>query len=394
MSAASLLVANAALYTPPAVWERGWLRVEEGRIWGLGPGDPPSFAPGRVGRQIEAQGHALLPGFVDLHAHGAMGYEAMDADPEGLRVMARYYARHGVTSFLPTTWTGSRPVIDRALAAIAQVVGRTAGGATILGAHLEGPYLNPEKCGAQDARQIRRAGREEALAWLDTGVVRLIALAPEYEENLWLIEECARRGITVSAAHTTAGYAELQRAVRHGLRQVTHCFNAMIGLGHRELGTVGAAMALDEINCELIADNLHVHPAAINILVQVKGPERVILITDAIRGAGMVEGEYAIDAERLVRVQDGAVRLPDGTLAGSILTMERALANVVAATGRPLAELWPMSSLNAARAIGATHKGALEAGRDADLVLLDADFEVVLTVAEGGIVYEREEPRR
>jgi N-acetylglucosamine-6-phosphate deacetylase len=315
----------------------------------------------------------------------------MDADPDGLRAMARFYARHGVTAFLPTTWTGARPVIDRALGAIAQAVGRVPGGATILGAHLEGPYLNPDKCGAQDIRQIRRAGPEEALAWLDTGVVRLIALAPEYEENLWLIGECARRGITVSAAHTTAGYEELQRAVAHGLRQVTHCFNAMGGLGHRELGTVGAAMALPALNCELIADNLHVHPAAINILVQVKGPGRVILITDAIRGAGMAEGEYAIDEDRLVRVRDGAVRLPDGTLAGSILTMERALANVAAATGRPLVELWPMSSLNAARAIGATNKGALEVGRDADLVLLDGDFEVVLTVAEGEIVYERGE---
>lgn len=391
MSAGTLLVYNARLYTPAAVWEPGWLLAEEGRIWGLGPGEPPPFESGQVGRRLDARGHSLLPGFVDLHVHGAVGYEAMDADPDGLRAMARFYARHGVTAFLPTTWTGARPVIDRALGAIAQAVGRVPGGATILGAHLEGPYLNPDKCGAQDIRQIRRAGPEEALAWLDTGVVRLIALAPEYEENLWLIDECTRRGITVSAAHTTAGYEELQRAVAHGLRQVTHCFNAMAPLGHRELGTVGAAMALDEINCELIADNLHVHPAAINILVKVKGPERVILVTDAIRGAGMAEGEYAIDEDRRVRVQDGAVRLPDGTLAGSILTMERALANAVAATGRSLAELWPLSSLNAARAIGATNKGALEVGRDADLVLLDDDFEVALTVAEGEIVYERGE---
>lgn len=390
MTTNSLLVENAVLYTPGAVWDRGWLLVEEGRIWGLGPGEPPAFEAGRVARRIEARGRALLPGFVDLHVHGAIGYEAMDADPEGLREMARFYARHGVTAFLPTTWTGAGEVIYRALKAIEQVAGRVPGGATILGAHLEGPYLNPQKCGAQDTRQIRRAQREEALAWLDTGLVRLIALAPEFAENLWLIEECARRGITVSAAHTMAGYEELQRAVARGLRQVTHCFNAMAGLGHRELGTVGAAMALPEINCELIADNLHVHPAAINILVQVKGPQRVILVTDAIRGTGMPEGEYTID-DRTVTVRDGAVRLPDGTLAGSILTMERALANVVAATGRPLAELWPMSSLNAARAIGATNKGALEAGRDADLALLGEGFEVVLTVAEGEIVYEQED---
>jgi N-acetylglucosamine-6-phosphate deacetylase len=383
----SLLITNASLYTPGAVWKPGWLLVEERRIRGLGPGNPPPFAAGRVVRHIDAGGRALLPGFVDLHVHGAVGYEVMDADVDGLQAMARFYAQHGVTAFLPTTWTASDEAIRRALAAIAQTIGRVPGGATILGAHLEGPYLNPQKCGAQDTRQIRRAQREEALGWLETGLVRLMAMAPEFDENLWLIAECATRGIVVSAAHTTAGYEEMVRAVAHGLRHVTHCFNAMVGLGHRDLGTAGAAMALPEINCELIADNLHVHPVVINILVKVKGPERVILVTDAIRGTGMAEGEYAID-DRTVVVRDGAVRLPDGTLAGSILTMDRALANVVAATGRPLAELWPMSSLNAARAIGATNKGRLEVGIDADLVLVDEDFGVRLTVAEGEIVYD------
>lgn len=293
-----------------------------------------------------------------------------------------------MTAFLPTTWTDPRQAIDRALAAVAAAIGPVADGATILGVHLEGPYLNEEKCGAQDVRAIRRAQREEALAWLDTGLVRLIALAPEFEENLWLIAECARRGVTVSAAHTTAGYDAMRRAVALGLRQVTHCFNAMVGLGHRELGTVGAALALPELKCELIADNLHVHPEVMNILVKVKGPEGVILVTDAIRGAGMPVGEYAID-DRTVTIHDGAVRLPDGTLAGSILTMERALANIVAATGRPLAELWHLSSRNAAQAIGATSKGSLEVGKDADLVLLDDDFGVALTVVAGQVVCQR-----
>jgi N-acetylglucosamine-6-phosphate deacetylase len=383
-----VLIENAVLFTTGAVWQPGWLLAEAGRIRDLGAGEPPPFAPGRVARRIDAQGHSLLPGFIDLHVHGAVGHEVMDARPAALQEMARFYARHGVTAFLPTTWTAPRTAIDAALAAVAEVAGPVPGGAAILGAHLEGPYLNPEKCGAQDVRSIRRAEREEALAWLDTGLVRLIALAPEFEENEWLIVECARRGITTSAAHTTASYEAMQRAVTLGLRQVTHCFNAMVGLGHRELGTVGAAMSLPEINCELIADNLHVHPAVINILVQVKGPERVILVTDAVRGAGMPEGEYAID-DRTVTIRDGAVRLPDGTLAGSILTMERALANVAAATGRPLAELWPMSSRNAARAIGAGSKGSLEVGMDADLVLLDAAGSVALTVVAGEIVYQR-----
>ncbi len=164
----------------------------------------------------------------------------------------------------------------------------------------------------------------------------------------------------------------------------------MEGLSHRAPGTVGAALALPQINCELIADNIHVHPPVMKILVEAKGPQRVILVTDAIRGAGLAEGEYAID-RRTVTVRDGAVRLPDGTLAGSILTMDRALRNVLDATGRPLAELWPMSSLNAARAIGASAaRGSLEAGKLADLVLLDRELDVLLTVAEGNVVYERD----
>lgn len=382
-----ILIRNARLFMPTGVYDPGWLLTEGGEIRALGPGRPPAFDAAQISREVDGGGRRLLPGFIDLHVHGAVGYEVMDANQEGIREMARFYARHGVTSFLPTTWTAGRESLMAALAAVKGVMGPVAGGATVLGAYVEGPYLNPEKCGAQDTRHIRRAERDEALAILDTGVVRALALAPEFEENAWLIEECVRRGVTLSAAHTTAGYDVMRAAVERGLRQVTHVFNAMVGLGHRQLGTVGAALALPAINCELIADNVHVHPPAMKILVDVKGPEGVILITDAIRGTGMPEGEYAID-ERTVAVRDGAVRLPDGTLAGSILTMNRALRNVQAATGRPLAEVWPMASLNAARAIGVSaRRGSLEVGKTADLVLLNENYEVALTVAEGRVVF-------
>ena len=320
--------------------------------------------------------------------HGAVGIEVMDGSPEGLREIAHFYASHGVTAFLPTTWAASPEDILGALRAVAEVIGRVPGGATILGAHLEGPYLNPDRCGAQDVGQIRRVDRAEALEFLGTGLVRLLALAPEFPENLWLIDECVRRNVTVSAAHTLATYEQMQTAVEHGLTHVTHCFNAMSGLGHRQLGTVGAAMALPQLNCELIADNIHVHPAAQKILVDVKGTSHVILVTDAIRGAGLPDGEYRID-NRTVTIQDGAVRLPGGTLAGSILTMEVALKNVVQASSRPLGEAWQMSSLNAARAIGiSARKGSLEAGKDADFVLLDEDFKVRMTTAEGEIIFQ------
>lgn len=381
----SILFRGGRVIGAAQTWERGWLLASGGRITLLGPGDPPSLAPDRT---IDCAGLTLLPGFIDLHAHGAAGHEAMDATPDALRGMARYYAQHGVSAFCAATWTDSAERIHAALGAIGESLGPQDDGATLLGAYLEGPYLNAERCGAQSTKHIRRAGRDEAIAFLEMGVVREVALAPEFQENHWLIEECVVRGITVTAAHTTATYEQMRRAVALGLTQATHTFNAMTPLNHREPGTVGAVLTSPEIRAELIADNIHVHPAAMQILYAAKGRDGVILITDAMRGAGMPDGEYQID-ERTVFVQDGAVCLPDGTLAGSTLTMERALRNLIEATGQPLDVVWPCSSLNAARALNLAHrKGSLEVGKDADLVLVDASLAVRMTVAEGRIVYE------
>ncbi len=385
--APQLLIQNARLFTPNHPGLMGWLLVENGIIRAIGFGNPPDFSHGVPIQSLDTQGDMLLPGFIDLHVHGAMGHEVMDASSSGLEEMARFYASHGVTSFLATTWTASHPSIMKALQLVNQMQGQIRGGATLLGAHLEGPYLNPARCGAQDVNFIRRAEKEEALEFLQTGVIRLFALAPEYDENLWLIDECVRRGITVSAAHTTATYEQMQKSAEHGVTHLTHSFNAMQGLGHRELGTIGAAMTLPQFSCELIADNIHVHPAVQKILVDVKSPSGVILVTDAIRATGLPDGDYVLD-ERSIHIQDGAVRLPDGTLAGSVLTMERALQNACSATGLSLAEIWMMASLNAARAIGvSSHKGSLEVGKDADLVLLDESFNVKLTVVKGEIVF-------
>ncbi|MCZ2096976.1 MAG: amidohydrolase family protein [Anaerolineae bacterium] len=251
----SILITDAELMTPTARIPRGWLLVRDHAIAALGYGDAPD---GIDAERIDGAGKILLPGFVDVHVHGAAGSEAMDATADALRTMAQFYAAHGVTSFLATTWTDSRPHIEAALQAIAAARGRQPGGATLLGAHLEGPYLNPARCGAQSTTYIRRANRDEALAFLDTGTIRLLALAPEYPENHWLIRECVRRGIPVSAAHTAATYEEMRAAVAMGLTQTTHTGNAMTGLHHREPGTLGAALTLPEIKAELIADNIHI----------------------------------------------------------------------------------------------------------------------------------------
>jgi N-acetylglucosamine-6-phosphate deacetylase len=381
------MIYNVRLYSESIGGDLGWISIEDKRIATIAPGLPPQHLFAEMGKSIDGLNGILLPGFIDLHVHGAMGFEVMDASVGGLHQMAQFFARHGVTGFLATTWTATTAAIHLALDAVKQTLGRVPGGASILGAHLEGPYLNSERCGAQDPQLIRRAEKGEALGFLDSGVVRLLALAPEYPENLWLIDECVRRGITVSAGHTDAGLEAMQRAVDRGLSQVTHCFNGMKGFNHREPGTVGAALALPGIRCELIADNIHVHPAAQKILVDVKTPSGVVLITDAIRGAGLADGDYKIDS-RVIQVRNGEARLASGSLAGSVLTMERALKNACHASGRPLSEVWIMSSLNAARAIGiADRKGSLAVGKDADLVLCDDEFQVIRTVIEGETVY-------
>ncbi len=381
-----LQIENARIVADTGVIDHGWLTCRDGAIAEVAQGDPPQRPEVE---HVDAAGLTLLPGFIDLHVHGGAGAEAMDAAPESLRTMARFYAEHGVTAFLATTWTDARQRITAALRCIAGAVGAQPDGATLLGAHLEGPYLNASRGGAQNTEYIRRADRDEAAEWLDLGAIRLAAVAPEFEENRWFIEACVQRGIVVSAAHTAATYEQMRRAVELGVRQTTHTYNAMTGLHHREPGTLGAAMILPQLNCELIADNIHVHPVAMAILTKLKGVERIILISDAIRGAGIAEGEYQID-ERTVVIRDGAVRLPDGTLAGSTLTMERALANFMAATGFPVEAAWQASSLNAARALHVDdQRGSIALGKRADVVLVDSSLNVALTVAEGRVVFRR-----
>ena len=381
-----LLVTGARVLTPGGEWPLGWIAVEGRRIAAMGQGQPPP-GTGAGADVLAAEGLIALPGFIDLHVHGAVGVDVMDADPEGLARMARFLAGHGVTAWLPATMTATGPDLERALEAVRSVAGPVEGGATILGAYLEGPYLNPAKAGAQDPALIRPAGRAEAGRLLDLGVVRVLVLAPEVEDNHWLIAEAAARGLTVSAGHTDATYDQALQAVAGGVGHVTHAFNAMRPLGHREPGMLGAALVLPELRCELVADNVHVHPAAMRLLVQAKGPGGVVLVSDAVRATGLPEGAYTVGDQPAFSM-DGAIRLADGTLAGSVLTLDRALHNLQAATGRPLAELWPASSRNAAEAIGAGDaKGTLEPGKDADLVLLDPALQVVVTVAEGAVVH-------
>lgn len=382
-----ILVYNAAVHQLDGLNTPGWVSIEGKHITCVGAGDPPQGIDDLI--QIDAHGLNLLPGFIDLHIHGSNGYEVMDADPGSILGMARFLVRHGVTSFLPTTLTATHEKILSAIKAVEQARFAQLGArATILGVHLEGPYLNPERCGAQDPGQIRRADQQEFADYVSSGMIRLIAVAPEFPENLWLIEACKKRKITVSAGHTSANLDQMRHAISLGLSQVTHIYNAMGPLNHRGVGTVGAALALDELNCQMICDNVHVHPAAQKIAVLCKGIDKVILISDALCCAGLPDGEYKMD-QQTVLSQGGAAYLESGSLAGSIISIDKALKNILENTCLSLEQGWRMASFNAAKAIHIEDtKGSIAVGKDADLVLLDNELGVRMTIVEGKIAYE------
>jgi N-acetylglucosamine-6-phosphate deacetylase len=380
-----LLIINAKIITPEHSIPQGWLLARDSKIAAIGVQTPPNISGISV---IDAQGLTLLPGFIDIHVHGAVGADTMDADPESLRQMSVFFARQGVTGFTPTTLTSSHQQTLAALQTIKLMMNAPHEGAAILGCHLEGPYLNLEKSGAQNTQHIRRAEWAEATLYLDVDVIRLISIAPEFEENHWLIGECVRRGVTVSVAHTNATYQQMQNAIAMGITHATHTYNAMTGLHHREPGVLGAVMESKDVRCELIADNIHVHPAAMNVLWRAKGKDKLVLITDSMQAAGMPEGIYKL-GDYDVTVANGSATIANGSLAGSIITMQKAVRNFMLATGEALENMWQVMTLNPARAIHLAHrKGSLEIGKDADMVLVNDELDVCLTIVGGKVVYD------
>jgi N-acetylglucosamine-6-phosphate deacetylase len=380
-----VLINNARLCAASGVHAQGWLLTRGSVIEDLGwDREPPEVEA----EGIDAGGALLAPGMIDLHVHGALGYDTMDATPEALQTLARFTAQHGVTAFLATTMTETAEAIVAALDNVAHVMAAGTGGAELLGAHVEGPYLDVARRGCQDPDLIRCADRDEYERFLATGVVRLLTLAPEYPENHALIRRAREAGIAVAAGHTRASYEQMRYAVDLGVSQVTHLFNGMEPMHHRRPGAVGAALTLEGLRCQLIADNIHVHPAMLALALRCKGANGIILVTDAMGGAGMPDGEYHLGGLS-VTVQEGVARVADGSLAGSTLTLERGVLNMAAAAGLGLPEALIMATRTPAHALGLAHrKGSLALGMDADLILLDEDANVRLTMIAGEIVYQ------
>jgi N-acetylglucosamine-6-phosphate deacetylase len=380
-----LLIENARIITEDVLIDKGWLQVEAGKIVAFGSGRA-STTPDST---IDAQGMTLVPGFIDVHVHAAVGVDTMDGRVEALSAMAQFFATQGTTAFLATTLTAPHDSILAALDAVGRAMMEKSDGARILGVHLEGPYLNVEKCGAQNPDYVRLCKPDEAKQYFESGLLRIVSLAPEFVENGWLIDICVEQGIVASIAHSNATYEGALQAIERGIRHATHTFNAMRALHHREPGIVGAVMSDERVYCELIADNIHVHPVVMDLLWRAKGRDKLILISDAMRATGIGDGHYVL-GELAVTVKEGKATLANGSLAGSVLTMQQAVRNFMAATNTSLEEIWQVFSLNAAKAIGvAGQTGGIAIGKDADLLLLDDAIEVQMTMVCGEVVFRR-----
>lgn len=380
---ADLLIRDVRLATRGGA--RGWLRARAGRVTALGVGDPP---PATAERILPGEGHWLLPGFVDAHVHGAFGEDVMAADSDGLRRLARRLVTTGVTAFAPTLWTATPADTIAALRAVAAVLGDVAGGATVLSAHVEGPYLSARRCGAQPPASIRASEPAELEDLAGTGALGRMTVAPEASGNDTLVTALVQAGVEVSLGHSDADADASLRAVDQGARGVTHLFNAMPPLHHRAPGLVGVALTDDRLLVEIIPDGVHVHPVALRAAWAALGPERLALVTDALPVTGLEDPTTGMPAGAELR--DGAVWLDRDTLAGSCLTLDAGLRTFADATGADPSVLWPTVSRTPAGLAGvAGDRGDLVPGLVADAVLLDDRLEVVATVARGVVVHDR-----
>jgi N-acetylglucosamine-6-phosphate deacetylase len=328
----------------------------------------------------------MVPGFVDVHVHGGDGADFTDGDPDANERIINFHAKNGTTALAATTLSASKADLQKAAAAIASSAANAPSGAEICGIHLEGPYINPRSAGAQDVSSIRPSDIQELADLMAAGprLRWMMTLAPEIDGARALIEHFRGR-VLFSIGHTGAMFADAVAALEWGASHFTHLFNAMTGMHHREPGVVGAALESVDATAELIADGIHVHPAVLRIACTAM-PGRIALVTDAIRAAGMPEGKYKL-YDYDVTVADGSARLANGTLAGSVLTMNAAVQNMVELAGLPIENVLPMATEIPARILNiADRKGRLESTYDADIVVLTEKFEIERVFTRGAEV--------
>lgn len=374
------------IVTPQEIIHRGQLVVEDGTITHVGTGQSDA-----VGQVLDFHDCLVTPGFIDIHVHGGGGHDVMDASLESLNHLSCFLSAGGVTSFLATTCTAPQDKILAVAETVRHAVSIGTEGAEVLGLHLEGPYINPKRRGAQSTTYIRppSTGELEEVYRKSDGFLKIVTLAPEMDGALEAVSWLSSMGVVPSAGHTDATYEEMMTGVNAGLRHTAHLFNGMRPFHHREPGVAGAALKDNRVSVELIADCIHLHPASLRLVAAVKGIRKTALISDAIAPSGLPDGEYRFGEEK-IRVEKGRCLLESGTLAGSTIRLCDAVRNSVNVAGFSLTEAVEMASSTPAKIAGvAERKGRLQPGMDADVTVLDRDFSVLLTMVKGKVVYNR-----
>lgn len=393
MQSQQLKIFNGKIITPNGIMENGSILISGKKIVAI----QKNIESENV-ITIDAKGNYVAPGFIDIHVHGGGGHDFMDGNENSFLKIAELHARYGTTSMLPTTLTSSKEELLQTLAMYESANKKNTNGAQFLGMHLEGPYISMNQCGAQDARYIRNPDADEYREIISsTSSIRRWSSAPELKGSIELGRFLKSKNILPAIAHTDAVYEEVLDAFNNGYTLITHLYSAMTGVtrrnAYRYAGVIESAYLIDDMDVEIIADGVHLPSPLLKLVYKIKGADRIALITDAMRAAGMPEGESVLGSLHnglKVIVEDGVAKLPDrSSFAGSVATANRLLKTMVQMAEVPLMDAVKMLTATPARIMNVLdEKGELVAGKDADIVIFDDNYQVQKTIVQGKIVYE------
>ncbi|WP_461615394.1 N-acetylglucosamine-6-phosphate deacetylase [Clostridium sp. Marseille-QA1073] len=381
----STLIKNIRLITPNSV-EKGYGVVfNEGKIIDIDLEENINLE--LISKVINGDGKFLSPGFIDIHNHGNTGHDIMDSTEETLDRIGEFHIKNGITSYLGTIITSSYDNIITSIKNITDYKNKKTL-SQLLGIHLEGPFFSILRKGAQPEKYIKEPDIEivKDFVELAKNKLKMVSIAPEFNGAIEIISYLKEKNITIAMAHSNATFNEAKRGINHGVTVATHLFNGMREFNHREPGIIGAALTDDRVYCELIYDRIHLHDETVKIALKTKGVDKIILVSDAMRAAGFEDGEYELGGQKVI-VNNGAARLENGGLAGSTLNLKDAVYNMVSMLNIPIQDAVRMASLSPGEAIGVSkHKGSIEIGKDADMLLFDDDINISSVFIAGNCV--------